>query len=359
LSKKNLVAKTALLLSAVLAANCGDDNSSSDGGGSGGVGKGGSVSKGGSTGKGGSTSKGGSTGKGGTDAGGAAGEAGAPTSAGSAGDGSAGDGNAGGGAGGTASTCPQSLDDFPAVYAQAICDKREECCAVNAATCLEDVTAALVEAYPELGQSQEDGEVVLDCTDYDACVDAIAAASCSEWPKELGAVYGIPVDEPACRSMFRGQIAATDPCLADYQCDHGYCETSINNMIDPECVILVPDGQPCGGGFDQVCDLSRSYCNSDNECAPRLANGEACANAGQCQSRICDTGAGGAAGAGGEGGAAVMGECIAPSAAQCEYVPADACSMSSGRVPGGAGWPLAFGALLLGAIARRRRFVSL
>jgi hypothetical protein len=332
---KRVVTTMLVLLGAAMAANCGDDSGGSSGGDAG-MGGGGTIDDAGEgPGSGATTSGGGMPGSG--DAGSSA-DAGAGTTPGGA-PGSS--GAAQGGAGGSdgSSVCPASVADFPSVFAEAVCRKRVECCDNNTTqTCMAEVGAALDEIFPDLAQAVQDGSVQASCSALDVCIAAIDAADCADFPKELGMLYGVPVDEPACRSFLKGTVAPTDECSSTYQCNNGFCSDGDGaGGAGTTCVALVADGQPCDN--DSICNLSTSYC-ATGMCTPRLANGETCTAAAQCQSRVCDT--------------ADTDTCVAPSAAQCEYVP-EGCSFSGRPVRDSLGWSALIVALVLGAGTRRRR----
>jgi hypothetical protein len=324
-----------ILMAAGLAANCGDDSSGSSGG-DGGVGPGGSgtIDDAGEPGSG-ATTSGGMPGSG--DAGSSA-DAGSGTTPGGA---PSSGGAAAGGAGGAdgVSVCPAAIADFPTVYAEAVCRKRVECCQDTTDACMTELSAAMDEIFPDLAEAGQDGTATASCSSLELCVAAIDAADCADWPKELGTTYGLPVAEPACRGFIKGTVAPTDECSSTYQCDNGLCNDGDGaGGAGATCLALVADGQPCSG--NNICNFATSYCNADTDlCAPRLANGVACTASSQCQSRICDT--------------ADTDTCVAPSAAQCEYVP-EGCSLGRRPVKDSLGWSLVAIALVLGAGTRRR-----
>jgi hypothetical protein len=240
-------------------------------------------------------------------------------------------GGAGGADSSPVSVCPATIDKYPDVFAQAVCEKRVDCCTSDMDTCMKEEGDALATILPDLLKSKQDGIVAANCAALDKCVAAIKAAKCEDWPTETGELYGIPVNEPACRQWIQPKLQPLDACSSHYQCVDGYCNTNTK-----KCVAFADDGESCA---TLLCASSVSYCNADKKCAPRLANGEKCTAKGQCQSRICDVGG--------------TDTCIAPAAKQCEYVPAG-CSFR-GTAHGSLGWSLVASALALGAAVRRRR----
>jgi hypothetical protein len=321
-----------ILLGAAMVANCGDDSSGSTGG-DGGMGPGpggsGTIDDAGEPGSGATMSGGGMPGSG--DAG-SGNEAGMGTTPGGAPTG----GDAGGAGGAAGFVCPQDIEDYPNLITEAICGKRVECCQSDADACATEVSAAMADVFPGLAQAKADGVVAEDCGALEACLTAIAGADCADWPKEMPDVYGLPVDEPACRGIIKGLVAPTESCVASYQCDHGICSGNT-----PVCSALVPDGESCAAQGSS-CELVTSYCSADDVCVPREPNGTACTTNNECQSRICDIGD--------------TDVCIAPDpVTQCEFVPEAGCSFSRGPTPGSLGWSALVAALVLGAGARRRR----
>ena len=326
---KRVVTAMLLVLGAALTANCGEDSDGTSGGGGGMGGEGPITGAGEGTG---ATSSGGTN----TGATGGMGDAGSSTAVGGVGElgggpSLGGAAQAGAGGGGSGFVCPTTITDYPVLITQAICGKRVECCESDAQTCATEVTTAMAEIFPGLAQAKADGIVAEDCAALEACVAAIDAANCADWPKERPELYGLPVDEPACRGIIKGLVAPEDECLASYQCDNGVCNSDA-------CVALIADGQPCDAG---TCRLATSYCNAQDECAPREPNGTACTADGDCASRICDIGN--------------TGLCIAPDpVTECEFVPEAGCSMSGRPARGNVGWSLLVAALVLGAGTRRR-----
>jgi hypothetical protein len=359
-SSRKIVSAMLLLLTAALVANCGGDSSDSSPSPGGGAGPGSagdagqpgvagtSGGKASTAGTGAGPSQAGSAptagsndegGGGGTSNTGAAGEVGrAGENAGGSGENSGGSGDAAG-AGGTApvSICPESVVDFPKLYAQAICKKRVACCADDdQETCMTQVSEALAKnIYPDLAKAAQDGSVEANCPALEQCIAAIEAADCSEWPLEMPVLYGVPAGEPVCRDIIKGKLAANAACTSNYQCDFGAC-------VGEEALVCYPlakDGEKCDNETN-LCNLATSYCGPAKQCVPRLPNGAACENIDQCLSRRCDT--------------VDSHKCLAPAPKDCKFVP-KACSMASGHVPGSVAWPLIVVGLALTAGARRRR----
>ena len=332
---KRVVTAMLMVLAGAVAANCGDDSEGSSSGDAGmGPGGSGTIADAGEGPGSAATSNGGMPGLGdagsSADAGAGTTPGGAPTSGGAAVGGA-------GGAGGADGNCPASIVDFPTAFAEAVCRKRVECCQNDTETCMTELTAAMDDVFPGLAQAGLDGAATGNCQALELCVAAIDAADCADWPKELGTLYGVPVGAPACRDIVQGTLAPAAECVSNYQCDNGYCLDAAGGAASMACVALVADGQPCDN--DSVCNLSTSFCANNGTCTARRPNGMVCTTAAQCQSRICDT--------------ADTDTCVAPGAAQCEYVP-EGCSLGRRPVRDSRGWPLLVVALVLGAGMRRR-----
>jgi hypothetical protein len=231
------------------------------------------------------------------------------------------------------SICPESILDYPKLYAEAICRKRVQCCANDTETCMKEVSDGLALLYPDLDKSEQEGSAEANCPALEACITAVDAAECSDWPLEMPILYGVPAGEPACRNIIKGKIGATKPCASTYQCNNGFCSEEPAGT----CIGFIADGQPCTD--DSFCNLATSFCNASNLCAPRKQNGEVCTSGDDCQSRRCDT--------------QDSGKCLAPPSKECAFVP-KACSFGRAPLRDGLAWPLLMAGLALGVGTRRR-----
>lgn len=336
-----------LVLGAALASNCGGGSDGPGSTGNGGMDPG-SAGEAGEPGEPGEPGSGGASGGAATSAGGSGDAGNAPTAGsgevaggasgvagegGAAGESDAG-GQGGGGAGGV-SICPESLVDYPKLYAEAICRKRVQCCADQTDTCIAQVSEGLAKVYPELAKSEQEGTAVANCQALEQCLAAVDAAECSAWPLEMAVIYGVPAGEPACRDIIKGKLTATKPCASTYQCDNGICAGDPTTT----CIALAADGETCGG--DAICNLATSYCSaSSSKCVPREPNGAACASGDECMSRRCDT--------------QDTKKCLAPASDQCKFVPEQACSFGRGPLRNNLAWSLLVMGLALGVAVRRR-----
>jgi MYXO-CTERM domain-containing protein len=264
----------------------------------------------------------------------------------------------GGGSGGSGQiTCPTPAN-FDEDWAARICQKNNDCCSADITTCTTNAQTGILQLYPGLEASIAANRAAFNCDDYIACMTAINAASCTGWPRERHPDFGIPVNEPKCRTFIRPLVASGNgmngtACTEDYQCINGYC-------VDPDGVNMGTQGLQCvafrdvglsceavpaAGEAHLVCNPVLNWCeqpdtNVAGVCRQRGANGAACTAANQCQSRECST------------------TCVAPTASACPWIPTPptSCSVSSvGSHTSSLGWLAIAGFIGLGAAGRRRR----
>lgn len=237
----------------------------------------------------------------------------------SAGGTSTGGTSTGGGAGESSADepvdCPFDIDEMPIALAESICKKRVECCENDFAPCMAEVVAALGGIYPELAEAEEAETAALDCDAFDACAGAIHEASCSEWPLQSGELGGLPVGEPACLAIITPALEDGEECRYNYQCVNGLCRVAENETIG-SC----DEFGELGGSCDDLCDPITMFCDDDNVCQARRANGASCTDNSECESRVCDV----------DG----SGECTAPGPDQCEYLPNGAGHCAIAGAPG-------------------------
>jgi hypothetical protein len=292
-------------------------------------------------GDGGEPSDGGEPGTGGTMAGSGGAASGAGGMAGKAG---------GGGSGGGAITCP-TIANFDEDWAARVCGKNEDCCAASTpTTCVSDAQAGIIQLYPSLEASIAAGTAQFNCDDYVACMTAVNMASCTNWPKEMSVDFGLPVNEPKCRTFIRGTIASGNgtgagACTQNYQCIDGYCtdpDGTAGAQVT-QCVAFAPTNDTCGTGQPtDVCNPITHFCDASvmpNLCRTRSPNGVACTAANQCESRVCST------------------TCQPAAPAACPWIPTPpSCSVSNvGAHTGSLGWLAIAGFIGFGAMGRRRR----
>jgi len=262
-----------------------------------------------------------------------------------------GTGGGGSGSGGSAGTpvtgqpvdCPADITHVSAALAEAICEKRTECCDNDQDDCSAEVAAALDAVYPDLELSEDTDGASLNCSAFDACTLAIHEASCNEWPLQSGEFGGLPVDEPECLAVITPKVADGDDCRYNYECIDGLCRVPESESLGT-CSEFANLNASCEDGLD--CDPATMFCNAAQVCQARLPNGATCTGNGECESRLCDE---------------ASGECTAPGPDECEYVPNGAAHCAIGGAPGGSTAP--YGLLVtafvgLGvSLVRRRRAV--
>lgn len=256
--------------------------------------------------------------------------------------GTSGGSGAGGSRAGDPVACPADITNVSTALAEAICEKRTECCEDDQDACVTQVVAALDDVYPSLADSEDDETAALNCTAFDACALAIDEASCGEWPLQSGSLGGLPIDEPECLVVITPKVADGDDCTYNYQCIEGVCSVP-ENETEGTCSEFANLNAPCGDG----CDPTTMFCNDAQVCQLRLPNGASCTDAVQCESRICDV--------------AASGECVAPGPDECKYVPNGAAHCALGAAPGSGTAPYGLLVTALAAlgvsVARRRRTV--
>jgi MYXO-CTERM domain-containing protein len=291
--------------------------------------------------------------------------------AGSGGMGKAGMGGAGGkaGAGGKGGaggmiTCP-TADTLPNVWGDIICAKNADCCPTSdTATCTTRARAGINNLYPALPASVTANTAEINCDDFIACMTAINNASCMDWPKEIGSDnFGIPVNEPKCRTFIRGRVTSgtgtagpTANCSQDYQCNNGHCDDPDGPTTAQalQCITFKGTGQNCLATPDEVgeanlaCNPTTHFCqgssgNTQGICIARFENGANCTGPAECQSRQCAS-------------TTAASQCVKP--LTCEYIPQpppSTCSVANvGSQKSSLGW-LAVGAAALAFAGTRRR----
>lgn len=233
--------------------------------------------------------------------------------------------------------CPSAIGGLAEAFAQAICEKRVECCSDSMGSCLDEVEQAFDEIYPDLQTAEEAETVAMNCTAFDTCSAAIHSASCDDWPAQVGTMGQLPVDEPACWDIVEARLQENDSCDYHYECADGWCNPTGN-----VCVDFAEENEDCSAAF---CD-QRYFCNASDLCQKKLENGLSCSNDDQCKSGVCDT--------------EDTAECIPPGEAMCMYVPQGISNCSLVGAPtGGRGhnlpWLVALAGLGMAAAGRRRR----
>jgi hypothetical protein len=265
-------------------------------------------------------------------------------------------GKAGGGSGGGGGiTCP-TVANFDEDWSARVCQKNNDCCmSATPSTCVSDAQAGIIQLYPSLETSITAGQAEFNCADYIACMTAVNAASCNDWPKEASPDFGLPVNEPKCRTFIRGLIPSGNgmngmACTQSYQCINGHCAdpdgtgTQVRQCVAFRGTGLSCEAVPAAGEANLVCNPVIGWCDQPDTnvagvCRARGVNGATCANGDQCESRICST------------------TCQAAAPAACPWIPQPVtCSVSNvGAQKGSLSWLALAGFIGLGAMGRRRR----
>jgi hypothetical protein len=156
------------------------------------------------------------------------------------------------------------LQDFPSGEA--------ECRAAVAADLMSDLTG------DETGVAM--GTTIYDGAKARACVDTVAALSCSEWGGDDSLRRF-----PDCLHFFRGTVAPGGACSRSAECLDGTCPPSAGNAV---CVARAALGESCASNTCR----QELYCALDpsglpTTCAVPKANGMTCIVDLECASRSC------------------------------------------------------------------------
>ena len=282
--------------------------------------------------------------EGGSNSGGSSGTGGKGSTSTTSASGGLSSGSSSGGSAGAGGSCPGRVGDLNAELANAICDKRADCCPGDRRSdCLAEVLDAL-DFFPDLTDAEAAGSAELDCHAVDECLGAIEAAACEDWPfqtsdnDQFGAV---PVNEPACYAMVQPKLEADARCRYNYECIHGLCLNASDDARGT-CVEYVGLNHECGGDSGGSCDPASMFCNSGGKCQAYLPIGTSCTAHDQCETRLCDL--------------EDTGECIAPGVDQCRFVPLSSahCAFVPAPSEQGNGYVL-LALMLLGGAAIRRK----
>lgn len=289
-------------------------------------------------------------GNGGTAAGGVAGRANGGGANGGAGNGGAANGGAAnGGAAGTAGasggvSCPVTPAQLADELARAICAKNVDCCAGV------QVNSCLITVTDHI-QNSVYPQLSASLTANTAAIDCASLTKCIDAIAAaacadwpLGGPLHLPVDEPACLSIITPKIAPGDACTQAYQCEGGYCFTGTGG--DNKCHRFA--------GLNNTCDPTQNTnvqnANSEQRCQ---TTGEFCNGGNVCQDQL-DDGVSCSANYQCKSGNcdATTTKCANPTV--CSYDPTT-CSFAPGRSSGGLPGSVGVALLALGALSMRRR----
>jgi hypothetical protein len=178
-----------------------------------------------------------------------------------------------------------TLDEFLAKVEDARCTSALAC---NQFASEADCRATTRIESGQIDASIKAGRAKYDPTKAGACIDAVAATSCS-----LSALYGAS-DLQSCLSAIAPQVADGQACAVDAECISQKCEAT-----DPNCSMACCPGtctaKPAAGtakigeacGADTAC-VSGAYCKTDamgkGTCAAQEAEGQPCTGFDSCKS---------------------------------------------------------------------------
>ncbi len=143
-------------------------------------------------------------------------------------------------------TSPHNLEEAAKATAQVRCTRHEECLPGDLALTLgtlENCVAAAERKYIWEAAMPGTGWTI---EQFAACMEATESLSCAERNSRATAV-------PACTP--KGTKPAGDPCLADSQCDTGFCDSA--NLDCGTCAAMPKEGEEC---------LSHGQCAPGQRC---------------------------------------------------------------------------------------------
>ena len=193
-----------------------------------------------------------------------------------------------GGIAGDASAVTAST--FFAAIEHAECQQYVRCgFAEDAASC-----DAIIDSYAGFAQSIQldsdvaDGKVVFNASEAQACVDAVAAASCDQ---NIG-VSGSRDIPAACSDYATGTIADGVACSANDECESGSCllasQCALNTCCAGTCNTAVAIGGSCSQE-NSVCGPD-GFCDTHNyTCAALLSAESACERSTDCRDGLACT----------------------------------------------------------------------
>jgi hypothetical protein len=191
--------------------------------------------------------------------------------------GGCGDSDSGTGTGGTGTGAGPTIDQLPALFAKAVCDRTESCFGPAYAVFArgEDCTTATTKSVAEGDLAAAAGLVASGKLTYDpakaqACLDAYKKLTCAE------------LDNPspaACEQAFGGKGAPGDACTTGSECGPGsFCEAGA--ACPGKCAAKKGAGLACTRS--EGCEPGL-HCDGSGKCAARVADGAACGAKLECE----------------------------------------------------------------------------
>jgi MYXO-CTERM domain-containing protein len=188
---------------------------------------------------------------------------------------------AGCGGGSGSSGGPVSLDQFPAAYAQAICDQNFKCASADdimgrtKQDCLDTNLSGLQFLSPQLRASVQKGRLGYDAAQMGTCIASLRGMSCADWTSGL-------VEPAGCKDAFVPKVAVGGACTQDGECIGGTCDGADTSKMPPTDGMCVAETKIAHGAACGIADtcVDGDYC--DGTCKTHKAGGEPCTSSDEC-----------------------------------------------------------------------------
>jgi hypothetical protein len=177
--------------------------------------------------------------------------------------------------------------DFPAAFAQAVCQV-EKTCHRGADYLEQQCETDLRPLYdPDLAKAIAAGKSSFDPQQAQSCIDGLRAAGCERTPMEV---------QQACERAVLGKVADKSACSWTWECTNGRCEPSAPGACPATCAGASGEGAPCQPGCDlrqglrcieNICSKLHAIdqkCGSDDDCVAGLY----CSALGKCSQRASE-----------------------------------------------------------------------
>lgn len=184
--------------------------------------------------------------------------------------------------GGSAGIAVEDLDDE---FAAAMCDYLVGCGIFETqADCRANLSYEGID--PDLIAGVDNGSIDYDSGAAKDCLDSISGWDCAS-------LFGNDDGNESCDNTFTGTIADGAGCFLDEQCVSARCvepDGCADACCEGTCGPEVADAA-IGGDCAEADCVAGAYCDDQDVCAARSAQGETCAWAGECQSGlVCASG---------------------------------------------------------------------
>jgi hypothetical protein len=190
----------------------------------------------------------------------------------------------------TGDTKPIALNSFVGEITKAQCAYIFECCDAaertkvfqglsaspkDEAECTSQLLGLMTLVYTPQTDGVKAGRQTYDGEKAKTCIDKAKSLSCGS-----SEVDGLLDNDPACKAIFKGTVAAGGKCE-----DAGDCSAQSSACPSNTCVTLQANGAACTSSDDcasKYCDAAKSVC------AELLAEGKMCEYDSDCASSVCE-----------------------------------------------------------------------